>query len=417
MVVISNGFGRFHMSWAAEEAHRRGILDAYITGAYPTSAAKRLLTAAGLSGNRRVARLLARQGTYPEGLISASFLPEALMQVAVALRQKHKAFKTPTDLINRAALRGYGASAARVLGGLKGTPRLYHYRAGFGGASVARAKEKGMIALCDHSIAHPALLDHFVGHQGAWPEKGEGGRIDLLWAHILEDIGRGDHVLVNSDFVKETFLHFGWDETRLHVIYLGVDNDFVAGMPKSPATTEGGSDAPLLVFAGNFGTRKGADILARALQPITDLPWRLELIGPIESATRRRHRTFLEDARVGALGVVARERLAASLVAADIFVFPSFAEGSARVLFEAMAAGCYIITTNNSGCIAEDGVHGAIVPPGDAAATGAAIRAALQNPQKTSEIGAKNAELVANQYTQADYGDKLADLYRRLAGS
>jgi len=55
-----------------------------------------------------------------------------------------------------------------------------------------------------------------------------------------------------------------------------------------------------------------------------------------------------------------------------------------------------------------------VVAPGDAVATGAAIKAALQNLSKTREIGAKNAQLVAKSYTQADYGENLAALYRKL---
>lgn len=411
MVVVSNGFGRFHMSWAAEEAHRRGNLDAYITGAYPTPGAKKLLAAAHLSGNRRIQRLLARQGTYPDDLISASFRTEAVMQAAVALRQKHAVFKTLTDVMNRAAMRGYGNWAGHIVAGLDTAPGVYHYRAGFGGASVAAAKARGMVLLCDHSITHPGLLDYFIANQGAWPAKGEGGDIDLLWRHILDDIGQGEHVLVNSDFVKDTFLHFGWDGDRVHVIYLGVDNDFVAGIP---AASAGDGGPPLLSFAGNFGPRKGADILAAALGAMDDVPWRLELIGPIEAETRRAQAAFLRDGRVRALGVVPRDILAERLAASDIFVFPSFAEGSARVLFEAMASGCYIIATKNAGGIAEDGVHGAVVPPGNAGATGAAIRAALDNLQKTREIGAKNAQLVARSYTQADYGENLAALYGKL---
>ena len=411
MVVISNGFGRFHMSWAAEEAHRRGNLDAYITGAYPSPSAKRLLAATGLAGNRRIQRLLARQGTYPDDLVSASFRSEAVMQAAVALRQKHSLFKTLTDVMNRAAMRGYGKWAGRIVAGLDRAPGVYHYRAGFGGASVQAAKARGMALLCDHSIAHPRLLDYFIANQGAWPAKGEGGDIDLLWRHILDDIGQGEHVLVNSDFVKETFLHFGWDAERVHVIYLGVDNDFVAGIPA--ASGDDGA-APLLSFAGNFGPRKGADIMAAALGTIGDVPWRMELIGPIEAETRRAQAAFLSDERVRALGVVPRDILAERLVASDIFVFPSFAEGSARVLFEAMASGCYIITTKNAGGIARDGIHGAVVPPGDAAATGAAIKTALNNLPKTREIGAKNAQLVAKSYSQADYGKNLAELYAKL---
>ena len=45
---------------------------------------------------------------------------------------------------------------------------------------------------------------------------------------------------------------------------------------------------------------------------------------------------------------------------------PASVEGSARVVFEALAAGCYVITTPNAGSIVKDEVHGALVEPGSA---------------------------------------------------
>ena len=50
----------------------------------------------------------------------------------------------------------------------------------------------------------------------------------------------------------------------------------------------------------------------------------------------------------------------------DIFLFPSLAEGSANVIFEAMASGCAIITTPNSGSIVKNNHNGFIINPGDA---------------------------------------------------
>jgi hypothetical protein len=76
-----------------------------------------------------------------------------------------------------------------------------------------------MVALCDHSIIHPDLLDYFVEHQGQWPEPGHSGSIDLLWRYIKSDIEQADHVVVNSDFVKESFLHMGWDKNIVHALY------------------------------------------------------------------------------------------------------------------------------------------------------------------------------------------------------
>jgi glycosyltransferase involved in cell wall biosynthesis len=92
-------------------------------------------------------------------------------------------------------------------------------------------------------------------------------------------------------------------------------------------------------------------------------------------------------------------------------VFPSYCEGSARVIFEAMSAGCFIITTPNSGSIVNHGEHGYLVPPGDVIALTAAIEDALARPEMVAQIGKRNSELVRTQYRQKDYALKVANVY------
>ena len=120
------------------------------------------------------------------------------------------------------------------------------------------------------------------------------------------------------------------------------------------------------------------------------------------------------DPRVIYKGPLSRKELAQCMSEAEVFVFPSLAEGSARVIFEALAAGCYIITTPNSGSIVEHGVHGALVPPGDADALAEAIRQALLQREKAIKIGRHNAVMVRTHYRQEQYGNELNKLYERL---
>jgi glycosyltransferase involved in cell wall biosynthesis len=47
---------------------------------------------------------------------------------------------------------------------------------------------------------------------------------------------------------------------------------------------------------------------------------------------------------------------------ADVFVLPSICEGSALVIYEALASGLPVITTPNSGSVVRDNVDGSIVP-------------------------------------------------------
>jgi glycosyltransferase involved in cell wall biosynthesis len=242
------------------------------------------------------------------------------------------------------------------------------------------------------------------------PAREEMVNLSPYWSHILRDIEQADAVLVNSQFVKDTFEHAGHRRSPVYVVYWGVDDAF---LKHAPQRTERMSDLRLL-FAGNFEKRKGAEELMGALEQSDHS--RLEVAGPISPELKERSRGFFSGSRVTYLGLLSRTDLAAAMARADVFVFPSLSEGSARVVFEALACGCYVITTPNSGSIVEQGVHGAIVPPGDSSALADAIEYAQKNRDEVSRIGMNNAQLIRTSYRQSSYGDKLCSLYKQVLG-
>jgi glycosyltransferase involved in cell wall biosynthesis len=168
------------------------------------------------------------------------------------------------------------------------------------------------------------------------------------------------------------------------------------------------------VFAGAFERRKGADHLVQALTALDEIPWTLDLIGPLDEAMKMTHQGFLDDPRVTAIGRVGRAELANRLSDADIFLFPSLAEGSARVVFEALGSGCFVITTKNSGSIVEDGKHGFLIRPDDPTTTVDALCRAHADRQMVRAIGEKNRALICDHYRQSRYGQALMDVYDRL---
>lgn len=141
--------------------------------------------------------------------------------------------------------------------------------------------------------------------------------------------------------------------------------------------------------------------------------WTLEVAGTVAADVPRRGE-LMKDPRISVSGWLPREELAKRMAAAEVFVFPSLAEGSARVVFEALAAGCYVVTTRNSGSIVEDGIHGRLVPPGDPHRLATAIRGAAADRRQLAEVGRRNAALVRARYRQRDYGESLAALYEKL---
>ena len=105
---------------------------------------------------------------------------------------------------------------------------IFHVRAGNGrGGAIVKAKKEGMRIVVDASIAHNAFIekvlkpeyDNYNMYWGFGPDS-------PFWKQVLEDCQDSDVLLVNSDFVKRTFVNEGYDPNKIKVAYLGVRKDF-----------------------------------------------------------------------------------------------------------------------------------------------------------------------------------------------
>ena len=415
-VAVSNGFHKMHLATAAREANDRGFLKLLVTGAYPTPAFRRLLRALPVRGTARLRRLEHRGEDIPLERVQVLFLPELLERLARALARVPLLGRLSETLVV-ATYRLYGRKAARALVRAQGA-RIYHFRAGFGGRSIDRARELGMVTLSDQALVHPRLLGPLVDGRGRMPDPDAPLPLptDGIARAALEDFERSDAVVVSSPFVKETFMRAGWSPERVHVAYTGIDENFFEyGQVPVPRRPVPSGPLPLL-FASVLSRRKGAETLIEALELVgSRIDWDLVVAGPVGRDIAAKHRPFFADPRVVVLGSLARPEFKAQLIARGVFAFPTNAEGSARAVWEALACGCYVITTPNAGSIVEDGVHGALVPPGDAESLAEAIVAADSDRERIAEIGNRNAELIASSYRQSAYGDALARIYADLA--
>jgi glycosyltransferase involved in cell wall biosynthesis len=98
----------------------------------------------------------------------------------------------------------------------------------------------------------------------------------------------------------------------------------------------------------------------------------------------------------------------------DVFVFPSLAEGSAIVTYEAMAAALPLITTANSGSVARDNEDGFIVPARDAAALAEKIRFLFEQPALRERLGSQARRRIEANYTWGHYRTRLRTVYRAV---
>ena len=411
--VISNGYSQFNTAHLAAEMHAKGMLAGLITGGYPRPGEARR-TPWGRFGPYR--RYRSRRVAVPDDLIWPIWSGEALSQASQLMWRLHVA-ETLQSAIARASLVRYQHLAADLLRHkVPNQGTIYHYRSGFGGISVEAARDLGMKTLCDHSIVHPSVLGSIIMSGGRLPVACPKSTVNSFWRTVEADLLLADIILVNSHFVRETFLMCGIASERLQVIYWGPDTTFLNSLDSLPASSlaRSSNDRIRLLTAGTMEERKGTHILAMALEAVSGVGLDVHLAGNWHRRMPR-HRQRLESMPHVRLDPnLDRDRLAEAMVAADVFVFPTLAEGSARVVFEAMAAGCYVITTPNAGSIVQDGVNGRLVEPGNVAELCAAIEEAQADPARVREIGRINALTVRRDYAPAIYARRVAELYESL---
>ncbi|MFN3389621.1 MAG: glycosyltransferase [Allosphingosinicella sp.] len=154
----------------------------------------------------------------------------------------------------------------------------------------------------------------------------------------------------------------------------------------APRDAPGGR--PRIVAAGRLVEAKGHDLLIDAAAGLGGVEFDLVIHGegPLRPALERRIAERGLEGRVTLAGHAAD--LPARLRGADLCVLPSRREGFGNVIVEAMAAGVPVLAAACSGPagLIEDGRNGFLVPPGDAAALGAAMAALLADPARRASV-------------------------------
>lgn len=232
------------------------------------------------------------------------------------------------------------------------------------------AERHALIALLHHPLALETGLDPGLASALARSER------DAL-AHAR-------HVIVTSpatrDIVREDF---DVPAERLTVAVPGTD----------PVRFAGGSSGgpPRLLAVGSVVPRKGYLDLIAALAPLTPLPWRLDVAGSTtldpDHVAEVRHaiRAAGLDDRVRLIGAVGKDELAALHDEADVFVLASHYEGYGMAFAEAIAYGLPVVGTTGGAIPGTVGEAAVLVPPGDVAALGAALRQLIQEPATRME--------------------------------
>lgn len=168
----------------------------------------------------------------------------------------------------------------------------------------------------------------------------------------------------------------------------------------------------LLFVAGSLkDVRKGLAFLEQAIALLPDKnKVLLASVGKTEWAANL-------DIPYQSLGIIDDDRLLSlAYSAADLFVIPSLQDNLPNTVMEALACGTPIVGSEVGGIpdMVRPGVTGALAPPKDAAALGAAIAALLNHPERLIEMSGHCRRVALQEYDAALQGRRYVECYRTL---
>jgi glycosyltransferase involved in cell wall biosynthesis len=263
-----------------------------------------------------------------------------------------------------------------------------------------------------HDRDIPSILDvNSAFEEYARYVQEEGGRFDLsIYPRLRAERQLADTILVPSPFVEQSLIKHGVPPHRIVTIPFGVvERQFAPRTEqRDPATFRG-------VFVGPIGLRKGVRYLLEAWRRLAIPNGELLLVGWLEE----RGREILDEYEglYRWIPGVPKYELQRWYAESDVFLFPTLAEGSALVSYEAMAAALPIVTTSNCGSVARDGLDGFIVPPRDVDGLCAAISALHEDPVRRRAMGESAREHVLANFTWSHYRARIGALYQEAAAA
>jgi glycosyltransferase involved in cell wall biosynthesis len=236
------------------------------------------------------------------------------------------------------------------------------------------------------------------------------------WAACRWYWRRAELIEVNSRAVKEMVLSHGGPESKLRVIFNGIE----AGQPVSHKERRearvkfGINEGPVVVMVANLRRPKDPQTLIRSVARLKGVyPGIRALLagdGHLRAEVERLITELKLKEEVRLLGVA--DDVRSVLAAADVFCHSSLSEGLPNAVIEAQIAGvpCVVSKAGGSTELIEDGERGLTFEIGDVDGCAATIARQLDNPAEAARM-AENSRAWAVEELSFE---RNLELHRRL---
>ncbi|MCB9188164.1 MAG: glycosyltransferase family 4 protein [Flavobacteriales bacterium] len=167
----------------------------------------------------------------------------------------------------------------------------------------------------------------------------------------LEEMKLADKIICASDFVKDSMIELGVSSSKIKVVPYGVNLDFF--QRRKEYSIHKNRKLKVLTV-GRIGVRKGAHHVLEIAKRMKNIA-EFTMVGPIEVSDKA---LVQITEYINVVPSVSKEKLLDYYEDSDVFLLPSLCEGSATVVYEALAMGLPCVVTKNTGSILTNGIAG-----------------------------------------------------------
>lgn len=383
-VVISTA-GRFHLFALARELERRGCLERIYSGF--------------------IWSVLARESVSRDKVTTFPWFRTPYMAFGRLPFAPPRAFARWLETMSCVAQDAYVA---------KRLPNcdVFIGHDGAGLATGREAKRRGVPYLTDTGTTHVAYRDALLKEEFA--RHGLDYRIEseTIPRRQIEEYETADAIVVPSTFVKQSFVREGIPVEKLRVLPYGVRTSHFHRISKPP------EDRFRVLFVGGLSIRKGARYLFQAFRDFPHPKKELIIVGAVQHEVKPLVAEF-HELNVKFMGVIPNVKLKHLYSSSHAFVLPSVEEGLAMVMAEALACGCPVIASANTGAadLFSYGREGFIVPARDSVAIRDCLTRLADEPELRERMSAAAIERVKTLGGWSAYGDAYANFVRGMSDS
>lgn len=217
-----------------------------------------------------------------------------------------------------------------------------------------------------------------------------------------------DYIIAISHFVKKSFVQRGYDDRKIIVSDLGINEDVYFPV----AYDKYKQKKFKVLYLAHTQVLKGLQYLLQAWQYLQDYDMELIVVGLIDKNTEKIIQKYKN--LQGVFFVGAEKHIIGRYQQADLFVFPTLSDGLGKAALEAMACGVPVIITDQCGVEITDGIEGFIVDAGDPVLLENKIRFCYEHRDMTKEMGLAARETFLKKYSSERYRSNLTEIIDKI---